>query len=186
MEGSRRITHINFVFFSEGQCVNNSMAAGWILKNFMLSLIWPMTVTHEVLAVFPEIYLCWLRCGSIHKILQWQEEAPEHDTAQPFLLYHPNPTDLYRSNHTWTNLDLLYWKCNYHNLWERRFSVSDIGSSEEKNWVHKRSWTYDLLVTIMYYHSRIMHISRDRAEGGAGGALAPPLFCKNKNKFNKK
>ena len=28
MEGSRRITHINFVFFSEGQCVNNSMAAG--------------------------------------------------------------------------------------------------------------------------------------------------------------
>ena len=28
--------------------------------------------------------------------------------------------------------------------------------------------------------------SRDRAEGGAGGALAPPLFCKNKNKFNKK
>ena len=26
---------------------------------------------------------------------------------------------------------------------------------------------------------------RDRAEGGAGGALAPPLFCKNKNKFNK-
>ena len=27
---------------------------------------------------------------------------------------------------------------------------------------------------------------RDRAEGGAGGALAPPLFCKNKNKFNKK
>ena len=29
-------------------------------------------------------------------------------------------------------------------------------------------------------------ICRDRAEGGAGGALAPPLFCKNKNKFNKK
>ena len=27
---------------------------------------------------------------------------------------------------------------------------------------------------------------RDRAEGGAGGALAPPLFCKNKNKLNKK
>ena len=27
---------------------------------------------------------------------------------------------------------------------------------------------------------------RDRAEGGAGGALAPPLFCKNKNKVNKK
>ena len=25
-----------------------------------------------------------------------------------------------------------------------------------------------------------------RAEGGAGGALAPPLFCKNKNKLNKK
>ena len=29
-------------------------------------------------------------------------------------------------------------------------------------------------------------LCRDRAEGGAGGALAPPLFCKNKNKFNKK
>ena len=28
--------------------------------------------------------------------------------------------------------------------------------------------------------------ARDRAEGGAGGALAPPLFCKKKNKFNKK
>ena len=27
-------------------------------------------------------------------------------------------------------------------------------------------------------------ISRDRAEGGAEGALAPPLFCKNKNKLN--
>ena len=27
---------------------------------------------------------------------------------------------------------------------------------------------------------------RDRAEGGAGGALAPPLLCKNKNKLNKK
>ena len=27
---------------------------------------------------------------------------------------------------------------------------------------------------------------RDRAEGGAGGALAPSLFCKNKNKLNKK
>ena len=27
---------------------------------------------------------------------------------------------------------------------------------------------------------------RDRAEGGAGGALAPPLFYKNKNKLNKK
>ena len=31
-----------------------------------------------------------------------------------------------------------------------------------------------------------IHCLRDRAEGGAGGALAPPLFCKNKNKFNKK
>ena len=32
------------------------------------------------------------------------------------------------------------------------------------------------------------HKIRDRAEGGAGGALAPPspLFCKNKNKLNKK
>ena len=29
-------------------------------------------------------------------------------------------------------------------------------------------------------------INRDSAEGGAGGALASPLFCKNKNKFNKK
>ena len=29
-------------------------------------------------------------------------------------------------------------------------------------------------------------IFRDRAEGGAGGALAPHLFCKNKNKLNKK
>ena len=28
--------------------------------------------------------------------------------------------------------------------------------------------------------------TRDRAEGGAGGALAPPLFCKNKNKLNRK
>ena len=27
---------------------------------------------------------------------------------------------------------------------------------------------------------------RDRAEGGAGGALAPQLLCKNKNKLNKK
>ena len=27
---------------------------------------------------------------------------------------------------------------------------------------------------------------KDRAEGGAGRALAPPLFCKNKNKLNKK
>ena len=27
---------------------------------------------------------------------------------------------------------------------------------------------------------------RDRAEGGAGGALAPPRFCKNKDKLNKK
>ena len=27
--------------------------------------------------------------------------------------------------------------------------------------------------------------SRDRAEGGAGGALAPPLFYKNKNILNK-
>ena len=27
---------------------------------------------------------------------------------------------------------------------------------------------------------------RDRAEGGTGGALAPPRFCKNKNKLNKK
>ena len=26
---------------------------------------------------------------------------------------------------------------------------------------------------------------RDRAEGGAGGALAPHFFCKNKNKLNK-
>ena len=30
------------------------------------------------------------------------------------------------------------------------------------------------------------HDRRDRAEGGAGGALALPLFCKNKNKLNKK
>ena len=29
-------------------------------------------------------------------------------------------------------------------------------------------------------------VVRDRAEGGAGGALAPPLFCKNKSKLNKK
>ena len=29
-------------------------------------------------------------------------------------------------------------------------------------------------------------INRDRAEGGAGGALAPPLFCKNKNELHKK
>ena len=29
-------------------------------------------------------------------------------------------------------------------------------------------------------------VDRDRAEGGAGGALAPPLFYKNKNKLNKK
>ena len=29
-------------------------------------------------------------------------------------------------------------------------------------------------------------LRRDRAEGGAGGALAPPLFCKNKDKLNKK
>ena len=34
------------------------------------------------------------------------------------------------------------------------------------------------------WHKILIH--RDRAEGGAGGALAPPLFCKNKNKFNKK
>ena len=29
-------------------------------------------------------------------------------------------------------------------------------------------------------------VFRDRAEGGAGGALAPPLLCKKKNKLNKK
>ena len=31
-------------------------------------------------------------------------------------------------------------------------------------------------------------IHRDHAEGGAGGALAPPpyFFCRNKNKLNKK
>ena len=28
-------------------------------------------------------------------------------------------------------------------------------------------------------------LNRDRVEGGAGGALAPPLFCKKKNKLNK-
>ena len=28
--------------------------------------------------------------------------------------------------------------------------------------------------------------TRDRVEGGVGGDLAPPLFCKNKNKLNKK
>ena len=32
----------------------------------------------------------------------------------------------------------------------------------------------------------LREFTRDRAEGGAGGALAPPLFCKNKNKLNKK
>ena len=32
---------------------------------------------------------------------------------------------------------------------------------------------------VLYYYLR------DRAEGGAGGALAPPLFCKNKNKLTK-
>ena len=32
----------------------------------------------------------------------------------------------------------------------------------------------------------VCEVVRDRAEGGAGGALAPPLFCKNKNKLNKK
>ena len=32
----------------------------------------------------------------------------------------------------------------------------------------------------------LRRLDRDRAEGGARGALAPPLFCKNKNKFNKK
>ena len=35
-------------------------------------------------------------------------------------------------------------------------------------------------------HQFAFIVSRDRAEGGAGGALAPPLFCKNKNKLNKK
>ena len=29
----------------------------------------------------------------------------------------------------------------------------------------------------------VFGINRDRAEGGAGGALASPLFCKNKNKL---
>ena len=39
---------------------------------------------------------------------------------------------------------------------------------------------------LLYHHhflnlKTILIITRDRAEGGAGGALAPPLFCKNKN-----
>ena len=36
--------------------------------------------------------------------------------------------------------------------------------------------------------SEYSFIDRDRAEGaaGGGGALEPPLFCKNKNKLNKK
>ena len=41
--------------------------------------------------------------------------------------------------------------------------------------------------SIMKYHNAV-NCYRDRAEGGAGGTLAPPppLFCKNKNKLNKK
>ena len=157
MEESRRITHISFLLWR----TVSQQFYGWLnVKNFYALF----NLTHGShtwsLAVFPKIYLWWLRCGSIHKILEWQEEAPEHDTTQPCPLYHPNPTDLYCSNHTWTNLDLLYWKYNYHKLWERCFSVSNIGSSEGKIRVHNRNnrgWTYDLMVTIIYYHSRIMH-----------------------------
>ena len=41
---------------------------------------------------------------------------------------------------------------------------------------------HDVVISI----GGIFFYSRDRAEGGAGGALAPPLFCKNKNELNKK
>ena len=40
--------------------------------------------------------------------------------------------------------------------------------------------------TAFLLHSKKHYNRRDRAEGGAEGALAPPLFCKNKNKLNKK
>ena len=46
----------------------------------------------------------------------------------------------------------------------------------------KKYQTFD---TVFYHQMKHLEV-RDRAEGGAGGALAPPLFCKNKNKFNKK
>ena len=37
-----------------------------------------------------------------------------------------------------------------------------------------------------HYVIKPVSVIRDRAEGGAGGALAPPLFCKNGSKFNEK
>ena len=44
----------------------------------------------------------------------------------------------------------------------------------------------DCECSIMKYHNAV-NCYRDRAEGGAGGTLAPPpLFCKNKNKLKKK
>ena len=38
----------------------------------------------------------------------------------------------------------------------------------------------------LYYKKMLYHYLRDRAEGGAGGGFSPSLFCKNKNKLNKK
>ena len=46
-------------------------------------------------------------------------------------------------------------------------------------------WTAPKEISQMLIWERFTGL-RDRAEGGAGGALASPLFCKNKNKFNKK
>ena len=55
---------------------------------------------------------------------------------------------------------------------------------------HLQSITLVLIFWVVAYGSLNCSIFRlyirDRAEGGAGGALAPPLICKNKNKFDKK
>ena len=50
------------------------------------------------------------------------------------------------------------------------------------NWMF---WTYTYGAMNVSISRSIIQF-RDRAEGGAGGALAFPLFCKNKNKLNKK
>ena len=60
----------------------------------------------------------------------------------------------------------------------------DRGKNPWPTLCEKISYCYSVLWAAFIYCFK--DIYRDRAEGGARGALAPPLFCQNKNKLNKK
>ena len=61
-------------------------------------------------------------------------------------------------------------------------SSNSFESVEQILWCYHSNETSSAVLS----HGTVKLVCRDRAEGGAGGALAPPLFCKNKNKLNKK